>query len=85
MSVFGPMASTTCRFSDLKPGIPAQIVGYNSNSDCLQRLREMGLTVGTKVEVTKVAPLGDPIEVCFRCQKLCLRCAECDGIDVELL
>jgi Fe2+ transport system protein FeoA len=79
------MSAATCRFSDLKPGTRAEVVGYRGDSDCLRRLREMGLTVGTEVEVMKVAPLGDPIEVCFRCQRLCLRCAECDGIDVRLL
>lgn len=45
----------------------------------------MGLTVCTEIRVTKVAPFGDPIEVLFRRQRICVRRSESEGIDVELI
>lgn len=38
-----------------------------------RRLLELGLLPGTKVEVLRVAPLGDPIEVLIRGYRLSLR------------
>ena len=38
-----------------------------------RRLIEMGLTPGTRVTVTKRAPLGDPIEIRLRGYELTLR------------
>jgi Fe2+ transport system protein FeoA len=39
----------------------------------VQRLLEMGLLEGEEVEVTNVAPLGDPIEIRLRDYRLSLR------------
>lgn len=38
-----------------------------------RRLLELGLTPGTKIEVLRVAPLGDPIELLVRGYRLSLR------------
>lgn len=38
-----------------------------------RRLLELGLTPGTKIEVLRVAPLGDPIEILVRGYRLSLR------------
>jgi len=38
-----------------------------------RRLLELGLIPGTKVEVLRVAPLGDPIELLVRGYRLSLR------------
>lgn len=35
-------------------------------------LLEMGLTVGTKIKVKKVAPMGDPISIELRGYELCI-------------
>jgi Fe2+ transport system protein FeoA len=34
---------------------------------------EMGLLEGTPVEIVKYAPLGDPMEICFRGYHLSIR------------
>lgn len=47
------------------------------------RLMEMGLTPGTEFTVTKVAPLGDPIEIDVRGTRICLRKAESNEITIE--
>ena len=70
-------------FAKLRKGMRARIVSIPSNSDILQRIQEMGLTVGTTFRVVKVAPLGDPIEIDVRGYRLCLRRAETQGIEVE--
>jgi len=43
----------------------------------------MGVTAGTRVEVERVAPLGDPIEVKIKGYHLTLRKEEAARIHVE--
>ena len=48
------------------------------------RLMEMGIVPGAPVRVVKVAPLGDPIQVCVRDYHLALRRSEARSITVVL-
>lgn len=45
-----------------------------------RRLMEMGLLPGTPVEVVRVAPLGDPIEIRVRGYSLSLRRRDAAGV-----
>ena len=45
-------------------------------------LLDMGLTVGTKVKVKKIAPTGDPICIELRGYELCINKKEADKIIV---
>ena len=47
------------------------------------RLMEMGLLVGTIVELVRFAPLGDPVEIKVRGYNLTLRKHEADQILVR--
>lgn len=47
------------------------------------RLLEMGLLVGTRVELVRFAPLGDPVEIKMRGYNLTLRKHEADLILVK--
>lgn len=47
------------------------------------RLMEMGLLVGTKVELVRFAPLGDPLEIKIRGYNLTLRKSEAEQIMVK--
>ena len=47
------------------------------------RLLEMGLLVGTPVELVRFAPLGDPVEIKVRGYHLTLRKHEADLIFVQ--
>ena len=47
------------------------------------RLMEMGLLVGTPVELVRFAPLGDPVEIRVRGYNLTLRKHEADQILVR--
>ena len=59
---------------DLAPGQSGTILSVGNKSGTVKRrLVDMGLTPGTEVKVTKIAPLGDPIEVTLRGYELSLR------------
>ena len=59
---------------DLAPGQSGTILSIaNKSGSVKRRLVDMGLTPGTEVRVTKIAPLGDPIEVSLRGYELSLR------------
>lgn len=47
------------------------------------RLMEMGLLVGTKVELVRFAPMGDPVEIKVRGYNLTLRKSEAEQILVK--
>ncbi len=47
------------------------------------RLMEMGLLVGTPVELVRFAPLGDPVEIRVRGYNLTLRKQEAEQIFVR--
>lgn len=69
---------------DLKPGDSARVVGFAAGDrDYRQRLLAMGLTPGAAFTVTRVAPLGDPVEVAVRGFKLTLRRGEAAILKVE--
>ena len=48
-----------------------------------RRIMDMGLTKGVDVQIRKVAPLGDPIEVTVRGYELSIRKADAEMIEVE--
>lgn len=50
----------------------------------MQRLSDLGLTLGTKVAVTRRAPMNGPIEVFVRRTKLAIDHAIADNIFVEI-
>jgi ferrous iron transport protein B len=69
--------------NDLSPGQSGTILSVGHRSGAVKRrLVDMGLTPGTQVKVTKVAPLGDPLEVSLRGYELSLRRA--DAMQVEM-
>jgi ferrous iron transport protein A len=48
-----------------------------------RRIMDMGITKGTEIQVRKVAPLGDPIEISVRGYELSLRKADAEMITVQ--
>ena len=69
--------------SDLKIGESATIVEFLEDSEGMQRIEEMGITPGEKVEIVRFAPLGDPIEIRIRGYLLTLRRQEAELIKVS--
>jgi len=66
--------SQNTRLGDLKIGDEALITGYDrTQSRYLNRLLAMGLTRGSRIQVVRRAPLGDPLDIRVRGYNLSLR------------
>jgi ferrous iron transport protein A len=70
--------------ADVPLGIPVTIVRVGGERPFRRRLMELGLLPGTRVEVVRVAPLGDPIELSARGCFLSIRKSEARLVDVTL-
>ena len=64
-------------------GATATIAEINLPPESRPRLMEMGLLVGTSVELVRFAPLGDPVEIKVRGYNLTLRKQEAEQILVR--
>ncbi len=53
------------------------------HSDLKERLMSMGLVPGTKIEVLRSAPMGDPMAIKVRSYNLALRLKDAKNILVE--
>ena len=61
-------------------GASATVAEIKLPPETRPRLMEMGLLVGTAVELVRFAPLGDPVEIKVRGYNLTLRKQEADQI-----
>lgn len=68
----------------LKPGQSGTITSIGSIGPLRRRLMDMGVLVGERIDVLKVAPMGDPIEVKIKGYSLSLRKKEAEGIGMEV-
>ena len=70
--------------SELKVGHKARIIAlFAGNKVYRQRLIAMGLIPGTEFVVSRMAPLGDPIEIEVRGFALSLRKDEANILQIE--
>ena len=67
----------------LPVGTAATVAEIKVPPEHRSRLLEMGLLVGTAVELVRFAPLGDPVEIKVRGYHLTLRKHEADLILVQ--
>ncbi|MCG6897896.1 MAG: ferrous iron transport protein A [Thiocapsa sp.] len=71
---------------DLKAGDRGRVKGFDSQSQAYRRkLLSMGLTPGAELEVIRVAPLGDPVEIRVRGTSVSLRRDEAAALLLERL
>lgn len=68
---------------DVKIGQTVQVVKLHGEGAIKRRIMDMGITKGVEVNIRKVAPLGDPIEITVRGYELSLRKADAQIIEVE--
>lgn len=66
-----------------KVGDTVRVVKLHGEGAVKRRIMDMGLTKGVDVQVRKVAPLGDPIEVTVRGYELSIRKADAEMIEVD--
>ncbi len=70
--------------SELKKGDKGKIIKIGGKGPIHRRLLDMGLVAGSEVELQRVAPLGDPIEIKVKGYNLSLRKEEAASIEVEV-
>ena len=78
------MAAIAMRLTDLAVGAKATVTEILLPPAQKPRLMEMGLLIGTPVELIRFAPLGDPVEIKVRGYHLTLRRHEADQILVQM-
>lgn len=66
-----------------KVGDTVRVVKLHGEGAVKRRIMDMGLTKGVDVQIRKVAPLGDPIEVTVRGYELSIRKADAEMIEIE--
>ena len=68
---------------EAKIGETVKVVKLHGEGAIKRRIMDMGITKGTEVDVRKVAPLGDPVEVTVRGYELSLRKADAEMIEIQ--
>lgn len=68
----------------IEPGNGGMILHVGGEGALRRRLLDMGLTPKTNVFVRKVAPMGDPMELCLRGYMLSIRKEDAAKIEIEV-
>lgn len=69
--------------ASMRPGSKCRVVAVHGGDAVTQRLMEMGVIAGSEVEVVRLAPLGDPMQVAVLGYQLALRRTEAARIEVQ--
>jgi Fe2+ transport system protein FeoA len=77
------MPDTIQPLTSVPLGTNATVAQINVAPENRPRLMEMGLLVGTRVELIRFAPMGDPVEIKVRGYNLTLRRHEAQNILVR--
>ena len=67
---------------DAKIGQSVVVLKLHGEGAVRRRIMDMGITKNVEVFIRKVAPLGDPIEVCVRGYELSLRKTDAEMIEI---
>lgn len=72
------------KLAELATGQTGTVVGFSKGGKLYrQKLMAMGLTKGTAFNITRLAPMGDPVEIEVRGFSLSLRKTEAEALIVE--
>ena len=71
------------KLDELQAGRSGIITAVGGEGMLRCRLLDMGLIPQTRVEVTKIAPMGDPMDLLLRGYSLTLRKEDAHSIDIE--
>lgn len=80
----GMESTKNMTLTDLPIGKDARVTAVNGTGSVTRRLLEMGVIPGVAVQVVKMAPFGDPIEIRVRGYSLAMRKSEADAIEVSI-
>jgi DtxR family Mn-dependent transcriptional regulator len=81
----GRKAMGIAKLKDLQPGQKCKVLKVKARGETNKRILEMGVTPGVVIELERIAPLGDPIDIKVKGYHLSLRKEEAQGIEVELV
>lgn len=70
--------------AEMKPGEFGVVTKVNGTGNIKYRLIDMGVVKGSRLQVIKYAPMGDPIEIKVKGFTLALRKNEAAMIEVEM-
>ncbi|MBF0620991.1 MAG: ferrous iron transport protein A [Magnetococcales bacterium] len=78
------MGKNKATLYDLKPGQSAKINHIHGDKQLQRRLSEMGLVHGANIQVSRVAPLGDPRTYTVYGFQISLRNTEARNIELDV-
>ena len=67
---------------DARVGETVTVARLHGDGPVKRRIMDMGITRGTELQLRKVAPLGDPIELTVRGYELSVRKADAEMIEL---
>lgn len=70
--------------SDLEPGDTCKVTHVGGSGGDRRRMMDMGIVRGSRIEVVRKAPMGDPVEFLLRGYNLTLRKHEAEVVRVEV-
>jgi ferrous iron transport protein A len=73
------------RLTQLELNLKAKLLKIVNKGSLKKKFLDMGLIPGTVIEILKIAPLGDPIDIKVRGYQLSLRKNEAENIIVEVI
>ncbi|NLD26605.1 MAG: ferrous iron transport protein A [Acholeplasmataceae bacterium] len=72
--------------NELTIGQKAKVLEFHHQNPAIRRrLLDMGITKGVQIELKKASPFGDPIDITLRGYELCLRKADVEHIEIEVI
>jgi Fe2+ transport system protein FeoA len=71
--------------SELENGEKGRIIKIGVRGSIRRRLMDMGLVTGSEIQMERVAPLGDPIEIKIKGYDLSIRKEVASRIEVEVI
>ena len=73
------------KLSELQPKQKAIIKSIGDLGELRARLMDMGVLCGEPIQIVRIAPMGDPIEIRVGSDHLALRREEAEKIEVEAI
>lgn len=71
--------------SDLRPGQKGKVISFNGNGPIRRRLMDLGIRCGQIIEMVRLAPLNDPLEINLNGGHITIRRSEAALVNVEVL
>ena len=78
-----PIADPNVAPVNLAPGETGSVCGFEVIDEATERLMQMGIIEGASIEMVRLAPTGDPVEIRVMGYALSLRKAEAQHVLID--